>query len=314
MRLGIEITSRCNARCAHCSAACGPQGTAALGTDELRAVMDQAAALNTGQLEFALTGGEPFLDLAQLRALIAHGRALGAIVGCVSNGFWATSVSRGVEVLAPLADAGLRLLGISSSRFHRAFVPAERVAHALQAARQCGLRTVLKQAVIEADLSSAPDADLSAAAAWADEVESFAVIGPGRSQGAVADHELIRPRGIPLGRCPSEDTMIAADGRVLACCSSGPVSELHTLGDIRTATLARALDRLHRDPVHQRLRAAGPASFLPAVVRAGHQARLREGYVDTCDLCTHLASDPQLASVVRDSAHETHPERSPRGA
>ena len=302
MRLGIEITSRCNARCGHCSAACGPHGRASLSTDRLQDIMSEAAELNRGTLEFALTGGEPFLDTEQLQSLIAHGHALGAIVSCVSNGFWATTLQRGVDVLQPLADAGLQMLGISSSRFHRKYVPTDRVRHALEAARLCGIRSALKLAVTLDDMSADPDPLLVAATAYADETESFAVIGPGRSAGAVTESELIRPRGIPLGRCPSQDTMIAADGRVLACCSSGPVSELHRLGDIHTETLAHALDRLDRDPVQLRLREVGPASFLPAVVRAGHGSRLREGYVDVCDLCTHLGSDPVLAALARNDA------------
>ncbi|WP_273452288.1 radical SAM protein [Nevskia ramosa] len=302
MRLGIEITSRCNARCAHCSAGCGPDRNAELDTATLRKLMDDAAAIDDGPLEFALTGGEPFLDRAQLQILIAHGHSLGAIVSCVTNAFWATSSERADDILRPLAASGLRLLGVSASRFHRAFVPADRITIAIAAAQRLGIRTVLKTALTKVDLSEPPDTDQECAAALADETEYFAVLGPGRAPDALAEDQLIRTETAPLELCPSRNPMVAADGRVLACCSSGAIGPLHVLGTIQDGGLQRAVTRLHEDPLHVRIRTAGPASLLPAVVRAGHANRLRSAYADACDLCTHLSSDPVLASAIRAAA------------
>lgn len=305
IRLGIEITPRCNASCAHCSAGCGPKRRATLGTAELCRIIDEAAGIEPGPFEIDLTGGEPFLDVEQLRTLVAHATSRGATVTCVSNGFWAATVERGIEVLAPLKAAGLKVIAISSSRFHRDFVAADRVRNAIDAAQRSGLRPVLKLALSKSDLLTPDEPAIAAAAALADRVERFAVIGSGRSAGAVADDELIRLTGIPQGRCPSTDTMVAEDGRVLACCSSGPVSALHELGNVRHESLATALGRLASSPVLQRLRTAGPASFVPAIVRAGHGDRLRATYLDACDLCTQLSADPVLAALARaDASHD----------
>lgn len=307
MRLGIEVTARCNAACAHCTSACGPTRTARLSTDEIVDVMDQAAAIGTAPLEFILTGGEPFLDRQQLRRLVAHGTARGAIVGCVSNGFWATSEQRAHQVLAPLQASGLRLLGISSSRFHRGFVPAERVERAITVAAQLGIRTVLKLAMTRRDQDQPDPAAIERAAARADEVERFAVIGSGRSATAIDASEWITSEAIPFGACPSTESKIADDGRFVACCSSGPSSTMFEFGNIRTQSLQSCMKALTNDPVHRELRRAGPAIFLPAVIAAGQSGRLRDAYHDVCDLCTHLLCDPVLTAISRDHAETHHP-------
>lgn len=303
MRLGIEITSKCNASCAHCSAACGPSRKEGLTTEEVFRLMDEAAALGSSPLEFSITGGEPFLDREQLRDVIAHGTSLGAIVSCISNAFWARSPQRAIDVLAPLHAAGLRMIGISTSRYHQQYVPAECVRNAIEGARRWGIRSVLKQALVRSDLAAKDSAPIEAAAALADEVERFAVIGSGRSATAIPDDDRITQQGIPLGRCPSTDMMVATDGRVLACCTSGPIGTWLDMGNIRREPFAIALNRLDSSAIQRRLRQSGPASLLPAVILAGHGDRLRPTYLDACDLCTHLASDPLLSAAAQAEAN-----------
>ncbi len=302
MRLGIEITGRCNAACLHCPSACGPTRRDELSTGEIRAVMDQAAEISIGQLEFVLTGGEPFLNRGKLRELIAHGTWLGAIVSCVSNGFWASSMPRALEVLVPLKAAGLRMIGISSSRFHRQYVDADRVERAIAAASQLGIRTVLKIAITKSDRSLPPEPPIARAEALADHVEHFAVIGHGRDPSAIDEAEWITSETIPVGRCPSTAASIAEDGRYLACASSGPASPAFALGNIRDTPLRECARRLSESALHRHLRNHGPASFLPAIIYAGLSEKLRPAYHDVCDLCTHLLSDAEIVAVSKRQA------------
>lgn len=302
MRLGIEITGRCNAACLHCSSACGPTVRDRLSTGEILAVMDQASELNTGQLEFALTGGEPFLDRRRLRELIAHGTSLGAIVSCVSNGFWASSMPRALDVLAPLKAAGLRMIGISTSRFHRQYVEAVRVELAIAAASQLGIRTMLKIAITKSDRYLPPEPSIARAEAMADVVEHFAVIGHGRDPSAIDESEWITSETIPVGRCPSAAANIAEDGRYMACCSSGPASPAFAFGNISDTPLRECARRLSASALHRQLRSHGPASFLPAIIQAGLSEKLRPAYHDVCDLCTHLLSDVEMVAVSKQQA------------
>lgn len=306
MRLGIEVTGRCNAACAHCSSACGPTKMDNLLTDEICAVMNDAASLGGDDLEFILTGGEPFLDRRRLSALVAHGTGLGAIVGCVSNGFWAATRPRAVQVLAPLRDDGLRLLGISTSRFHRAFVPPQRVEHAIAAAGELGIRTVLKIALTRFDLGQPEIPSLARAAELADEVERFAVIGDGRAPGAINPQEWLTYETIPLGRCPSTEAKVAEDGTFVACCSSSPRSPMFEFGNVRDTPITTCLQALATSPVHRSLRENGPAAFLPAVIKQGEARQLRLAYHDVCDLCSHLLCNPVLADICQRHAEQQY--------
>ncbi len=302
MRLGIEITGRCNAACLHCSSACGPTRRDQLSTNEILAVMDQAYEINPGQLEFVLTGGEPFLDRRRLRELIAHGTSLGAIVSCVSNGFWASSMPRALDVLGPLKEAGLRMIGISTSRFHRQYVAGQRVELAIAAAGQLGIRTVLKIAITKSDRYLPPESPVARAEASADMVEHFAVIGSGRDPSAIDESEWITSETIPVGRCPSTAASIAEDGRYMACASSGPASPAFAFGNIRDTPLRDCAKRLSESALHRQLRSNGPASFLPAIIHAGLSSKLRPAYHDVCDLCTHLLSNAEMVAVCKQQA------------
>jgi len=55
--VNLELTRRCNLACVHCY--CTPSDRPELGTDEIRRVLDELAALGT--MELTLTGGEPLL-------------------------------------------------------------------------------------------------------------------------------------------------------------------------------------------------------------------------------------------------------------
>src|SRR5581483_3495639 len=103
-------------------------------------------------LEISITGGEPFLDFALLRDVVAHGTRRGAQMTCVTNAYWATSPEKALALLSQLKDAGLLLVAISTSHFHQQFVKKQRVERALGAARRIKLDTELKLVLAASEL------------------------------------------------------------------------------------------------------------------------------------------------------------------
>jgi len=79
----ISTTLTCNEACAHCWVSAGPQPSDDLHADEIRSVLDQAAALGAEHVK--LTGGEPFAR-SDLPALVAHAHGLGMRVSIETNG------------------------------------------------------------------------------------------------------------------------------------------------------------------------------------------------------------------------------------
>ncbi len=60
----------------------------------------------------------------------------------VSNGFWATSYEAAIKKLAPLVNAGLTELNISTGDNHQVYVPFENVVNGLRAAYELGIRSM----------------------------------------------------------------------------------------------------------------------------------------------------------------------------
>jgi MoaA/NifB/PqqE/SkfB family radical SAM enzyme len=304
MQLVMVVTARCNASCEHCSTSCGPKRQEHLSREMLERLIDEAAALSKGEpLEISITGGEPFLDFPLLKHVVQYGRARGATMSCVSNGYWATSPARADDLLRQLKDSGLAILAISTSKFHQRFVSRTRVDRALDAARRIGVETVLKY------VRTSDDADVDAIcasgdSAGADRTEVIPLMPTLRDDARLADGAYAREPGIPAGTCPGAIVSVREDGNAYPCCTPGGFNGFFRLGNVADASLREIQERFYLSPKLQVLRAHGPAFFAKAIRERGLQERLRPAYAGVCDLCTHIASDPQMAAVAEQASQD----------
>lgn len=107
--VALNLTRRCNLRCAHCYLDAGTRrnGTAGeLTTGEVQALLTQIAALS-GETTVVLTGGEPFLR-PDLFAIAQHAAGLGLMVVAGTNGTLLDD-----RRVALLQESGIRAVGIS---------------------------------------------------------------------------------------------------------------------------------------------------------------------------------------------------------
>lgn len=305
MKLTLMLTARCNASCSHCGTNCGPQRTEALSRTDIFRLMDEAAALTEGEpLRFGLTGGEPFLDFALLRDVVAHGRSLGADVACVSNGYWATTDERARALLTELKDAGLASLSLSTSRFHQQFIKLKRVERAFRAARAVGLPCVLKHVRLRSDADDAQSVRDWARAAGATAVQDFSVLPHLREGETLPEAEYTRRPGLPEGACPFPLMTVDWNGQAYTCCNPGSFNPFLSLGNVRQAPLHDLRERFYLGGKQQLLREHGPIFFARALQAQGLGARLRDSYTSVCDLCTHIATDPVLAEGAEAAARD----------
>lgn len=308
MRFGFLVTSRCNAACLHCSTSCGPHETAELPTTTIVALMDQAAAIWRRErvarepLVFAITGGEPFLDFARLRAIVAHGAALGGIVTCVTNAYWAANDGKARALLTTLREAGLTRLAVSTSRFHQRFVKLERASRAVRVARALGIGTSVKIAYTVTDRRDPEGVRRWSRSCGAEKAEVFPLMPYLRDGARLADGVYVRRTGLPRGRCPAAGLTIAADQKAYTCCMPGAFTEFLALGDVTAARLDELYQRFYLGPRQRVLRQRGPIYFARAVLADGHGHRLRGAYESPCDLCAHIARDPVMSRIASESA------------
>lgn len=303
MKMALMFSARCNASCGHCSTSCGPHRTESLSRSKIFSLMGEAAALSQGEpLKIGLTGGEPFLDFALLRDIVAHGKRLGAEMGCVTNAYWATSDEKARSLLSQLQDAGLLVLSVSSSRFHEEFVDARRVERALGAARDIGLQCELKGIRAHSDVDDEARIRAWAKSAGADRVEVFPVLPHLRSGEVLEDSEYTRSPGLPAGPCPGTLTTVGWDGEAYMCATPGAFTRYFSLGNVGQVDLARTQERLYLGGKQQILREHGPIHFAREIQARGLGQHLRDSYTSVCELCTHIAADPVMAQVADEAA------------
>ncbi len=298
MRLGIVLSTQCNATCVHCSQSCGPYRQEKLSSADVFRIMDEAAAIDDDQpLSFDLTGGEPFLDFDSLVEIVSHGARLGAQVSCVTNAYWSRTDDIARARLSLLQRAGLTALSVSVSRFHQRFVPIQLVRRTLATANELGIRTELKGAVTNGDL--APDGCL---AEWresldADSVSIFPVLPHLREGESLPDEEYFRQPGLPFHRCPGDVVTVDPGGSARSCCTLGNLGEFLVVGNIHRMPLRQIHETFKAAEKQRILRESGPIEFARGAIAAGLGDRLRKAYAGPCDLCLHIQSDPRLREV-----------------
>jgi Radical SAM superfamily len=303
MLLGLTIGARCNASCGHCAKAYGPTRTEVLAKERILRLMDEAAAIDDGEpLCFAITGGEPFLHFETLVEIVTHGAEVGGEISCVTNAYWARSSELARAKLAILADCGLTALAVSVSRFHQRYIPLERARLALETAREFGIFTTLKGAVMNSDLVEG-----GVLAKWktcldADEVKIFPVLAYLREGEIFPEDEYYREPGLPEQTCPNEILSIDFDGVARSCCSPGPADEFLAVGHIHATALEEVHRRFIESGKQRILREIGPIAFAREAIAAGLGARLRDAYAGPCDLCLHIRTDPELKRIANEVA------------
>jgi len=303
MDLSLLLTARCNAACRHCSTDCGPRRTEHLDQEQVTGLMDQAALLSRGEpLQFFLSGGEPFLDLDFLLRILRHGSRLGAFMTCVTNGYWATSETRANSVLTSVKDAGLAELAVSSSPFHEEFVRRQRVERVLGAARRVGLPCTVKFVRTRSEARTPEEITRWATTAGAKDVQELPLLPHLRRGEQLTQSEYPRGRGLPAGPCPGRVLTVREDGRAFTCCTPGGFNDFLSLGDAHATPLSELRDRFYLGGTQQILREHGPIYFARAIIARGLGGRLRSSYMGTCDLCTHVSSDPHLAAVAEEAS------------
>ncbi|MDI7277038.1 MAG: radical SAM protein [Anaerolineae bacterium] len=290
--LGIHLTDRCNARCAHCAYHCGPGVRGAMSAAQASQYLRQAAAWPLEVV--SISGGEPCLYLDVVIQVAEEARRLGVpAVWLFTNGFWATSRAATVTRLVRLKRAGVTRLCLSADGFHQSFIPVARVRRALAAGRELGFELLL-----DVRFLGSPEADNPANSATRQVVAELGDLGEvevwraplrwiGRAAETLAAQGELRA-GLPGGACPGpwaggtweEPTGVDVDpyGEVTLC----PGLSIGNTGERRLSALLAGY-RPWRHPIIRQLARGGPAALAEVARSMGYAPR--PGYAGECHLC-----------------------------
>lgn len=298
MQLGLLLTYRCNARCAHCCVNSGPDRSEVMDEADVYSYIDQAADIPYDASNLSFSGGEVFLYYDLLMRAIGHAADKFRSISVVTNAFWATNEEKALQRLAPLRDAGLTMLGVSTSPFHTQFVNPVRIRYALAAAERLGLETLVKVTTPSNGPSARELLQVIEPLPKGTVVDEMSLLPGGRAS-FLPPGSFSETPGIPEGRCPGAMLNIHPNGDAYFCCTPDAFINPLKLGNAKTTPVRDLVRTYYFRGLLNVLREQGPAGFVPAVRCAGLEGKLRKGYVDVCHLCTSLLWDPDTLRVVQ---------------
>lgn len=269
------LTYQCTFECDHCFAWGSPWQTGTFTTDQIQAVLDQAAALGTVK-EIYFEGGEPFLYYPTLVKAVQTAHRMGFSVGVVTNAYWALSDRDAREWLQPFVGK-LSDLSVSSDLFHYDELMSAQARCAAAAARELGIPVGVICIASPESQHARPSLGMIPAET---EGDGSAVMYRGRAIEKLAPQAVKHPWR-EFRRCPHED--LADPGRL----HLDPLGYLQVCQGISIGNLfERPLSEIWaaydpaRHPVVAPLLEGGPA-----LLAERYGTPPEHGVADACHLC-----------------------------
>lgn len=118
----FNFTNKCNLKCRHCYASCGPEGE----TMDMENIVKVLEHLPKDTEILSISGGEPFVERERLRGLLRYinenkSRILPAAkIALLTNGFWIRNSEQAYNALKDIYEQDVSFFSITSDdQFHR---------------------------------------------------------------------------------------------------------------------------------------------------------------------------------------------------
>jgi hypothetical protein len=290
---GLMLTYKCSAACEFCYYRCSPAQEGLMSVETAMNAWEGLRELAGESASIHITGGEPFLYLSEMAAILEEGkrRGLGSVDQIETNACWAGDRQGMIETLRLLDSLGMHTLKISCDPFHQEFVGIEKVRSlAAVAAEVLGPGRVLvrwdRYAKDPVDTAGLPWQER--AAHYLASLQEFPCRFTGRAADRLAD---IAPTGSfeeLAGSCGEaflggRGIHVDPFGNVFSGTCSGII-----IGNVNRTPLARMWQQM--DPpnveVIGRLFQGGPLALALEAEKAGF--RLSPHYAGKCHLCSDI--------------------------
>jgi hypothetical protein len=131
--LGLILSYKCQATCAHCLYNCNPQWSDWMSPEQIRAALKATLVWKQG-FQVHITGGEPFLNFPLLLQSVKIAKELEITNYLETNAGWCVREELVENRFRTLYQAGLGAILISCSPFHAESIPLERTLLAIRKA------------------------------------------------------------------------------------------------------------------------------------------------------------------------------------
>lgn len=285
--LSLLPWNTCNARCAHCGPESGPKDKTRIKHEHNLFLIEEAGKLYDNDWCLTLSGGEVFLFYDRLLEYVKHTKKHGGYTTLITNCYWAKTEEKAIELLTPLKEADLKVLGISLGHFHKEYIKPEYVRNAIKAAKKlnlaCRVRSVASKSGRLSDvLKSIEDAN-----PWFMSVMEMPLVPHGRAA-SLPKEEFFYMEELPSGLCPAASMTFNPNGKAMVCCNGGGDLAPLQIGDIYEDSLADLEYQFISDPTLNLLRNKGPKECLKYLTIEEVENVKNEKYVNECHLCISL--------------------------
>jgi MoaA/NifB/PqqE/SkfB family radical SAM enzyme len=308
--IGVLMTYRCQVACPHCIIEAGPHRKEEILLEEAIDWTQQVASYRNGHIKvLSLTGGEPFINEGNLRAISDYGESCGLLVSVVTNAFWAKSEDRAVQTLKTLP--AIKMLAISCDTYHQATIPFNNVKNAILAAKTCELAYNISVCTQNTEDPAYKQLLQELLELTDSETINTAITFPaGRAVKALEISRYKMSKNPPPSACSAGSSpIIFPDGKVVACI--GPVISLSgdhplLLGDLRKSKLEEILNEADGNAVLHAIRVWGPSKLISLIKETELRKALPDVYIDgsVCNACYALMANPHIAGFLRNLNEE----------
>ena len=300
----INLTQKCNAKCAHCCFECLPNSSDYLTDDEIEKIVTYAESHDDVKV-VSLTGGEALLRKNKVIEIIQRLSLAGKETTLISNGFWATSETVTERILSELKSAGLKYLTISYDDYHAEYIPTSNIKRLL---------TAIKKFDIDVALNMVVDRQHSGVDLLKDLGESvFGVrltmvpASPvGRAKNLNHDDLYFKTIEELELTCPATgwEFVVHHDGYIYPCCSTSVFESNLRIGSITECDIDSLEYQLYSNILLYILRKEGFKWFIDKM----HLDLSQQKFVSSCEICKFIFSDMEKIKEISDDIKDYYEE------
>ena len=243
--LSINITQKCNALCRHCCFNCGPNAQNYLSDNQIEMLINYAISHDEVKV-VSFTGGEALLSvnlIDSIKKLTSNHKK----VSLITNGFWAVSIEKTIEIMKKLKDAGLTILTISYDKYHSEYIPIENIKNILQVGIKFDFELSLNMVADKNNKKNKAIINELSEYLFYTSVTKVPVARAGRANNIDKNNLYLKPFDWFSLNCPSTswEFVVHHNGYVYPCCSPTVFETSLSVGSINDSTIDKLDDRLY---------------------------------------------------------------------
>lgn len=275
----------CTARCSHCGPESGPKDKTHIPHQRVIELIKEAGNTYSKPWTLSLSGGEIFLYYDRLLEYAQTAKSLGGYTTVITNCFWATSFDKAKELLSPLIDNNLAILGISYDKFHEPYIDTTKIRNAVKAAYSLGLKVHIRSVATKSNRLWQILEKLSDCNLWFTNFMEMTCMPSGRAILEIDKDELLYEDEFPTGKCPAATMTINPKGDAMICCNGvGELPQMN-VGSVYDKNLSDLDKKFTTSALVDFLVRKSPAEAIKFLSQSEQDRLKNQKYVSVCHLC-----------------------------